>query len=95
MRFFAKLMFICNCCFLVAALFHYTKMYQTDADYPQALNFLKGTIVIIAEFGWLFNFVFVLLAGILWLRKRLTVAKWLVLFNTAVLAFQIYYYFFD
>jgi hypothetical protein len=95
MRFFAKLMFLCNCCFLVAASFHYAHLYQSAADFPQPLNFLKGTIVIVAEVGWLFNLVFVLLAGVfLLLKKPLAVPKWLLVFNTAVLAFQIYYYFF-
>jgi hypothetical protein len=96
MRFFAKLMFICNCCFLAAALFHYTKLFQTHTNYPQPLNFVKGSIVILAEFGWIFNLLFVLLAGVwLLLRKPLRVPRWLLLFNALVLVFQIYYYFFD
>jgi hypothetical protein len=96
MRFFAKLMFLCNVCFLVAAFFHYAKMYQTAGSFPQPLNFLKGTIVIVAEVGWIFNFVFVLAAGIaVLLKKTWPVPKWIYWFNAAVLVFQIYYYFFD
>jgi hypothetical protein len=96
MRFFAKLMFIFNCCFLVAAFFHYAKMYQTNADYPQPLNFLKGSIVLLAEFGWIINMVFVLMVTLrLLMRKPIAAPKWLWLFNVLVLPLQIYYFFID
>jgi hypothetical protein len=96
MRFFSKITFICNLCFLVAAVMHYFKQYINESKFPQPLNFFKGTVVILAEFGWILNLIFVLLvAGFLLLRKKTNVPKWLLIFNAAVLVFELYYYFID
>jgi hypothetical protein len=96
MRFFSKFTFICNLCFLVAAVMHYCKLYINESKFPQPLNFIKGTVVILAEFGWILNFVFVLLVVIiLAAKKKLSVPKWLLIFNAVMLLLQIYYYFLD
>jgi hypothetical protein len=94
MRFFSKFVFICNLCFLVSAGMVFFKLYINDSKFPQPLNFVKGTVVILAEFGWILNFVFVLLVGILLLlRRKLNLPKWLLIFNAAVLLLQIWYFF--
>jgi hypothetical protein len=96
MRFFSKITFICNLCLLIAAVMHYFKQYINESKFPQPLNFFKGTIVILAEFGWILNFVFMLLVLVfLGLKKKLNIPKWLLLFNAAMLLFAVYYYFID
>jgi hypothetical protein len=96
MRFFSKFTFICNLCFLVAAVMHYCKWYINESTFPQPLNFVKGTVVILAEFGWILNFIFVLLViFFLLVKKKLSVPKWLLIFNSAILLLQVYYYFID
>jgi hypothetical protein len=96
MRFFSKITFICNLCLLVAAVMHYFKQYINESTFPQPLNFFKGTVVVLAEFGWILNLIFVLLAAVyLLLKKKLDVPKWLLLFNTAMALFAVYYYIFD
>jgi hypothetical protein len=96
MRILSKFIVLCNICFLVAAIFHYAGLFRSQADFPQPLNFLKGTIVILAEFGWILNLLFVLVTGVLLLaRKPLHIPKWILWFNAVVLVLQIYYYFFD
>jgi hypothetical protein len=94
MRFFSKFVFICNLCFLVSASMVFFKLYINDSKFPQPLNFIKGTVVILAEFGWILNFIFVLLVGIfLLLRRKLNIPKWLLVFNAAILLLQIWYFF--
>ncbi len=94
MRFFSKFVFICNVCFLVSACMVFFKLYINDTKFPQPLNFVKGTVVILAEFGWILNFIFVLLVLVfLLLRKKLNIPHWLLVFNGAVLLLQIWYFF--
>lgn len=96
MRFFSKFTFICNICFLVTAFFNYSKMYLGDSRVPQPLNILKGTVVILGEFSWILNFVFVLLWLILLLAsKKPNVTKWIGIANVLILFFQVYYFFID
>jgi hypothetical protein len=96
MRFFSKITFICNLCLLLAAVMHYFKHYINEAAFPQPLNFFKGTVVILAEFGWILNFIFTILVAVYLLMKKKTgVPKWLILFNACMLLFAIYYFFID
>lgn len=97
MRFFGKLVLISNLCFLISAIFHYLKLYvQANATNPQPLDVFKGTIVIIAEFAWILNFLFLLIVLIVWLvKKQNRVGKWLVIINAVIFIFQIYFYFKD
>ncbi len=96
MRFFSKFVFICNVCFLLSAVFHYLKWYINDSKFPQPLNAVKGTVVILAEFGWILNFFFIAIwLGLTLAKKKPAVAKWLIVFNAVCLLFQIYYFFID
>ncbi len=93
MRFFSKFVFICNLCFLVQAAFHYFKAYLSDSKFPQPLNFLKGTIVILGEFSWILNIILFLLVLVFLLMRRPTgIPKWLLLVNGLIFIFQVYFF---
>jgi hypothetical protein len=97
MKFFSKLVFICNLCFVTAFLFTNLGWFvNANAQNPEPLDIFRGTIVVIAEFGWILNFLFLLIVLLMWLfKKQLNVGKWLLLLNALIFVFQFYYYFID
>ncbi len=96
MRFFSKFTFLCNGCFLVTAFFTYTKLFLNSGKFPQPLNLIKGTVVILGYLGWIVNIAFLLTWLILFLvGKKPNVARWMLLVNLLILIFQIYYFFID
>jgi hypothetical protein len=77
-------------------LTHFGWFVNANTQNPEPLDFFSGSIVVIAEFGWILNFLFLLIVLLLWLfKKQLTVGKWLLILNGLIFAFQFYYYFID
>lgn len=96
MRFFAKITLLCNSCFVIAVIMHYLKVYQNSGDFPQPLNALKGTAVILGHISWIINGVFVIVWVINRLaRKEMNIARWLIVCNVVILFAQIYWFFID
>ena len=97
MKFFSKIVFICNLCFVGSFLMTYFGWFvNADIKNPAPLDFFRGTIVVIAVFGWMLNFIFLLLVLLQWLfKKKRTVPKWLLILNGLIFFFQLYYYFID
>lgn len=96
MRFFSKITFLFNCCFLVLLFFYFNKSYISNAAVPRPLGVLKGSVVVLAEISWITNIVFVLIILLQYaFKKVITVPRLLLIFNVLVLAAQLYFYFID
>lgn len=98
MRFFSKVVFICNCCFLLAVVLRWVEnanKKKGNFDGAIKLQPLESTIVILGYTAIIFNFIFNIIILIFLLRKKeLTVAKWLIWFNFLLLLLQLFYNFF-
>ena len=61
MRFFTKLVFICNCCFIAAAVLRLVELAKrSSGNYEPAIQLpaLEGTIVVLGYTAILFNSIF-------------------------------------
>jgi hypothetical protein len=96
MRFFSKLVFLCNCCFLAVVVF---RSIETEGEKnvhagEQALTFqpLVSTIAILGYGAIIFNLIFNIISIFFLLAKKpQPVAKWLVWVNFLFLLAQVYY----
>lgn len=93
MRFFSKLTFIFNCCFLVVAVLYYMKDYINDDKVPHQLNIVKGSIVVLGMVAWIVNFSFLLCVLIMvMLRKKTGISNGIILINFLIFICQVYYF---
>jgi protein-S-isoprenylcysteine O-methyltransferase Ste14 len=97
LRFFSKIVFICNGCFVASAIFRlmekdYVSNGNNNAVIP--LQAVEGTLVILGFVAAvILNVIFALLCLIyLLLKKQHNVAKWLVWINLLFLLFQLFYF---
>jgi hypothetical protein len=97
MRFFSKIVFICNICFVAAVILRlvekdYVSNGNHDAIIP--LPALQGTLVVLGFIvAVMLNFIFALCCLIfLLLKKQHNIAKWLVWINLLFLLFQLFYF---
>ena len=99
MRFFARVVFICNCCFILAVILRLIEMAKrAKGNFDGAIPFqpLESTLVILGYGAIFINVVFVFASLYLLLRKRLqTIPRWLVLFNLVIFPVQVYYFFYS
>jgi hypothetical protein len=97
MRFFAKLIFICNGCFVLAAILRLVenaRKKQGSFDGLVQLQPLESTIVVLGYTAIIFNFIFnAIVLVLLLLKKKPAVASWLIWLNFLFLLAQVYYFF--
>jgi hypothetical protein len=96
MRFFAKIIFICNCCFIVSVILRYLEIKADKAGKnPNVLGFqpLESTLIILGYGAVLFNFIFLLSSLIVYFfKKEIPVPKGLLLFNLVLFFIQLIYF---
>lgn len=96
MRFFSKIIFICNICFIAAVIFRYIEINADKAGKnPNVLGFqpLESTLIILGYGAVIFNFIFLLSYLIAYLfKKGMSVPKWILLFNLVLFIVQLIYF---
>ena len=99
MRFFSKIVTLCNIAFLIAAVLRIIKFTSTVKANPntvQQTNFFVGTVLILAIVAVLLNTIFVTIILILRLQKKeVNIHKILVYGNVLIFPLQMWYYFFS
>lgn len=99
MRFFAKIVFVFNTCFLVTIplrLYELNyKMHNPDKPFTGALPLrpLESTLVVLGYSAIFINLCF--LVWVLIMGKRKTLPQWLFWFNAIIFIIQVYYFFFS
>lgn len=96
MRFFAKIIFICNICFIASVILRYIEINANKAGRnPNVVGFqpLESTLIILGYGAVIFNFIFLLSYLIAYLfKKGMSVPKWILLFNLVLFFVQIIYF---
>ena len=97
MRFYSRIVFICNICFIVAVVMWFIeKSRRVHGNYDGLIKFqpLEATFVILGYSAIIVNFIFILLF-IYWLitKKIKLIPRWIVLFNLLIFPLQVYYHF--
>lgn len=99
MKFFAKLVFICNCCFIVAVILRLVENAQKkEGVFNGSIKIqpLESMFVILGYGAIYINFVFnIFLLISLVSRGKKTPLPWLYVVNFLFLIVQIYYFFFS
>jgi hypothetical protein len=98
LRFFSKLVFICNLCFIAAVILREVEnanKKKGNFDGAIKLQPLQSTIVVLGYSAIIINIILnlVMLVKFL-LRKEQQLPKWLIWFNFLILLAQVYYFFF-
>jgi hypothetical protein len=99
MRTFSKIVFICNICFIIAAVFRIIEFGLKKNGQVEALIPLPAVEGIIAILGFIVSFflniVFVSIVSFQKIKKKeIAIPSFLVIFNIAMLPIQIWYFFF-
>jgi hypothetical protein len=99
MRFFSRVTFICNICFIIAIILRWVEIgRRAKGNFNGAIQFqpLEATLVILG-YGAVFINLFFFLFAIFWLltKKLQLIPRWIVLFNILILPFQVYFFFFS
>lgn len=102
MRFFSKIVFVFNACFLISIPLRLMEMSRKEADPKMPFNGLLGfqplesTLVILGYSAIFINFVFVVICAWWFVSKKIgLLPQWLVWFNLIMFAAQVYYFFFS
>jgi hypothetical protein len=99
MKFFSRVVFICNCCFIIAVLLRWVENAQKkNGNFNGAIsiNPLESMLVILGYGAVYINLIFNLFLLALFISKRKPlVARWLLWGNFLFLILQIYYFFFS
>lgn len=96
MRFFSKIAFICNLCFITFVVLNQLeknpdRLGSKDAIIP--LPAVEGTLAILGITSVIINFIFAVICLLFFiLRKQIPVAKWLVWVNLLFLILQFIYF---
>ena len=99
MRFFSRIVLICNCCFIIAVILRYVELVKRvngnfDSVIPlpplESIMVTLGLLVAI-----LINTTFVFLCLYLLATKKIKlIPRWIVLFNLLIFPVQVWYHFF-
>jgi hypothetical protein len=99
MRFYSRIVFICNCCFIIAVILRLVeKSKRAKGNFDGAISFqpLESTLVILGYCAIFLNIAFMLACLYLLIRKRIQfIPRWAVLFNIFIFSLQVYYFFFS
>ena len=98
MRFFSKVVFICNLCFIATVILSWVEYSKKKTGYFEGaliLQPLQSTLVVLGYGAIVINFIFNLFVFWSWMQKKeLTVSRWLIYTNFLFLLLQVYYFFF-
>jgi hypothetical protein len=99
MKFFAKLVFICNCCFVIAVILRLVEnAHKKAGNFNGSIKIqpLESMLVILGYGAVYINFIFniFLLALLVFNRKKIS-PLWLNWVNFLFLLLQVYYFFFS
>lgn len=96
MKFFSKVVFLCNLCFVAFVVLRQLEKGRDIAGNKEAvipLPALEGTLVVLGVASILINFIFIIVCGIfLLVKKQIPVAKWLLWVNLLFLLLQFIYF---
>ena len=96
MRFFSKLVVICNACFIIAVALRFIEnAHKKNVAFSGAIqmNPVESTFVVLGYSAIIINVIFNLTILILFISKRKQVIpKWIICFNFLLLLAQIYYF---
>ena len=99
MRFFSKIVFVCNCCFIAAVILRSVEnanKKKGNFDGNIILQPLESTLVVLGYGAIFINLAFNLFVLVkLMLKKELLVSRWLIWTSFIFLVIQIYYFFFN
>ena len=99
MRFFARVVCICNVCFIAAAILRLVEMRASaKGNEGLALKFqpLESTIVILGYGAIFLDFIFIVCCLYWIVTKKINfIPRWVILFNLVIFPIQIYYFFFS
>ena len=97
MRFFSKVIFVCNICFVLSIILRFVERHSaakggTDQAIP--LPFVEGALAVLGQLAIVFNLIFCITVLILFLfRKMQQIRGWIVIANLVFLIIQVFYYF--
>jgi hypothetical protein len=96
MRFFSKLVVICNCCFIIAVILRVIEnLHKKEAVFNGMikLNPVESDFVVLGYSAILINFIFNVVMLILFMTKRKPIISiWIIRFNLLLLLLQIGYF---
>ena len=99
MRFFSKIVFICNGCFIAAVILRWVEnanKKKGNFDGAITLHPLESTLVVLGYGAIIVNFFFNLFVMALLLsKKELLIPKWIIWANFLFFIIQFYYFFFS
>lgn len=99
MRFFSRVVCICNICFILAVILRWVELSKrAKGNFDGAIGFqpLEATLVILG-YGAIFLNVIYLFFSLYWFfsGKIKLIPRWIVLFNVLIFPFQVYFFFFS
>ena len=97
MKFFSKVVFICNGCFILAVLLRWIEnAHKKNGNFNGSIQIqpLESSIVVLGYSAIVINALLnIILLTLLFTRYNHSVAKWLIWVNSVLLFVQIYYFF--
>lgn len=98
MKFFAKFVFLCNICFVLAALLRFVEMGRTHTgNLDPAIGYqpLQATLIVLGYSAIFFSIAFLFVFSYRKLLHRpILLPKWLLLVNLVMLPVQVWYFLF-
>ncbi len=97
MKFFSKIVFICNLCFATMVVMHFVNLhneFKGKLDTLKPLPYLTGTIAVLGEIAIIINLIFfVLFIFLILFKKSKQIPTWVVIGNFITLLAQFYWFF--
>jgi hypothetical protein len=97
MRFFSKITFICNCCFVVAVSLLYiniNNVHKNSGGEAIQLQPIQSTIAILGYGAIILNLVFAIVLTYFFVRRKpKQVPLWQILINLVFIPIQLYYFY--
>lgn len=99
MKFFSKIVFICNLCFLASVILRLVENAKKKNETFDGLVLLKpleSTLVVLGYSAIIINGLFLAVYFFLWAaKKNKQIPHWIVLCNLVFFLLQVYYFFFS
>ena len=99
MRFFARIVFLCNICFIASVILRFVEMKNNAKGNPNlALKFqpVESTLVVLGYSAIFLNLFFVIFSLYWFATKKINfIPRWIVLFNLVMFPIQVYYFFYS
>lgn len=97
MRIYARFVFICNICFILAVLIWWIEQSRRkQGNFDGLIGFqpLEATLVILGYGAIFFNFIFLMIVLYRFLtRKKQSAPGWVTIANLCIFPLQVYYFF--